>query len=243
MLPQMDVMDCHGLAVPATVMQHVVQVESARNPFAIGVVGGRLVRQPTTLAEAVATARMLEQRRYNFSLGMAQVNRYNLKRYGLDTYERAFDACPNIQAGARILAECNVRAGGDWGKSFSCYYSGNFTTGFRHGYVQRVFASMQGERNGATPMAGDVAAIPLAPGSPKPSGESHVLATSDPALSLRERRVAAPARERFTPIPNPIVPIVADPEPAATGRLRAAPLAGDLSTDADEAFADAAFVF
>ena len=143
MLPGMELMGCTGLAVPPTVMEHVVKVESSFNPYAIGVVGGRLARQPRSLAEALSTARMLEERGYNFSLGLAQVNRYNLARQGLDSYEKAFDICPNLRAGARILAECYGRSGGDWGKAFSCYYSGNFTTGYRHGYVQKVFASWQ----------------------------------------------------------------------------------------------------
>jgi type IV secretion system protein VirB1 len=154
MLPGMEMMACTDLAVPREVMQHVVRIESSFNPYAIGVVGGRLARQPRNLSEAVSTARMLESKGYNFSLGIAQVNRYNLARYGLDSYERAFQVCPNLQAGSRILAECHGRAGGDWGKAFSCYYSGNFTTGFRHGYVQKVFASWQGTATG-------VAAIPL----------------------------------------------------------------------------------
>lgn len=143
MLPGMELMGCTGLAVPPTVMEHVVKVESSFNPYAIGVVGGRLARQPRNLAEALSTARMLEDRGYNFSLGLAQVNRYNLTRQGLDSYEKAFDVCPNLQAGSRILAECYSRSGNDWGKAFSCYYSGNFTTGYRHGYVQKVFASWQ----------------------------------------------------------------------------------------------------
>lgn len=138
-----ELMTCPDLAVPREVMQHVVQVESSFNPYAIGVVGGRLARQPRNLPEAVATARMLEQRGYNFSLGLAQVNRHNLARQGLATYEQAFQACPNLRAGSRILAECHGRSGGDWGRAFSCYYSGNFVTGYRHGYVQKVFASMQ----------------------------------------------------------------------------------------------------
>ena len=142
MLPGMELMSC-PLAVPASVMHHVVRVESSYNPYAIGVVGGRLARQPRSLAEALATVRMLESRGYNFSLGLAQVNRYNLSKYGLSSYEQAFQTCPNLTAGSRILAECHGRSGGDWGKSFSCYYSGNFTTGFRHGYVQKIYASMR----------------------------------------------------------------------------------------------------
>ena len=143
LLPDMDVMGCQDLAVPLVVMQHVVNVESSSNPYAIGVVGGRLVRQPESLSEALATVRMLESRGYNFSLGLAQVNRFNLGKYGLESYEKAFQVCPNLRAGARILAECRAHAGNDWGKAFSCYYSGNFVTGYRLGYVQKVFASMR----------------------------------------------------------------------------------------------------
>ncbi|RYE70487.1 MAG: lytic transglycosylase domain-containing protein [Oxalobacteraceae bacterium] len=143
MLFGMELMSCPDLAVPLQVMQHVVRVESSHNPYAIGVVGGHLVRQPKNLSEALSTVRMLESRGFNFSLGMAQVNRYNLDKYGLDSYEKAFEVCPNLQAGSRILAECYNRSGRDWGKSFSCYYSGNFVTGYRHGYVQKIYASMQ----------------------------------------------------------------------------------------------------
>jgi type IV secretion system protein VirB1 len=149
-------MGCQNLAVPAEVMQHVVNVESSRNPYAIGVVGGQLVRQPQNLPEAVATVHMLEDQGYNYSLGVAQVNRSNFGRYGLDTFEKAFDYCPNVVAGSKILAQCYASAGKDWGKAFSCYYSGNFTTGYQHGYVQRVFDSMT--RSGATAA---VRAIPL----------------------------------------------------------------------------------
>ncbi len=156
MLPGLEMMACPEMAVSMDVMQHVINVESSRNPYAIGVVGGALVRQPKALDEALATVRMLEEKGYNFSIGLAQVNRYNLGKYGLDSYEKAFQQCPNLQAGSRILAECYKRSGGDWGKSFSCYYSGNFETGFRHGYVQKVYDSMRrGQQlasNGAAPI-------------------------------------------------------------------------------------------
>lgn len=159
MLPGLEMLACPEMAVSMDVMQHVINVESSRNPYAIGVVGGALVRQPKQLDEALATVRMLEEKGYNFSIGLAQVNRYNLVKYGLDSYEKAFQQCPNLQAASRILAECYGRSGKDWGKSFSCYYSGNFTTGFRHGYVQKVFASIARQRgnmvassNGAVPI-------------------------------------------------------------------------------------------
>lgn len=164
MLPGMEMLACPNLAVSPRVMQHIVQVESDANPFAIGVVGGRLARQPRTMEEALATARMLESKGYNFSVGIAQINRANLGRYGLDSYRKAFNACDNLAAGAQILAGCYDGAHGDWGKAFSCYYSGNFTTGFRDGYVQKVYASISRDaatRPVATTPAGEVPPIPL----------------------------------------------------------------------------------
>ena len=141
MLPGLEMLACPAMAVPMAVMQPLVAVESSGNPHAIGVVGGSLQRQPESLAEAVATARMLDRLGRNFSVGLAQVNRRNLAAQGLDSWEKAFDPCLNLQAGARILAQCRQRAGGDWGKALSCYYSGNFHTGFRQGYVRKVFAA------------------------------------------------------------------------------------------------------
>lgn len=203
MLPGLELMGCTDLAVPAEVMHHVVRVESSYNPFAIGVVGGRLARQPRSLAEAVSTSRMLEREGYNFSVGLAQVNRHNLARHGLDSHEKAFDTCPNLRAGARILAECRTRAGGDWSKAFSCYYSGNFVTGFEHGYVQKVLASWQ---------AGTQApAIPVVPRGATPSGKR----TDPPAAASRlARRVeeasgirAAEPAPRAAAVPPPSGPV------------------------------------
>lgn len=145
MLPGMEMLACPNLAVSPEVMQHIVRVESSANPFAIGVVGGQLERQPKNVAEALATVHMLDAKGYNFSVGLAQVNRANLGRYGLNSYENAFDSCANLSAGSHILADCYASAHGDWGKAFSCYYSGNFTTGFRDGYVQKVYASINQE--------------------------------------------------------------------------------------------------
>ncbi len=188
MLPGIEMMACADLAVPAEVMHHVAKVESSFNPFAIGVVGGRLARQPRSLGEALSTARMLEQEGYNFSLGIAQVNRYNLDKQGLDSYEKAFDICPNVQAGSRILAECYGRSGQDWGRAFSCYYSGNFTTGFRHGYVQKVVASWQG----AVASGAQAAAIPVIRSQPAVPRAARAAAVSA-VESLIARRVAEAA--------------------------------------------------
>lgn len=181
-------MGCQNLAVPAEVMQYVVHVESAANPFAIGVVGGQLVRQPQNLDEALATVRMLEVKGYNFSVGLAQVNRYNLGKYGLASYDEAFQACPNLAAASRILADCYASAGGDWGKSFSCYYAGDFVTGYRDGYVQKIYASIR--RNTTVGGAPGVAASPIPLTETTSTSRETMLARATPVSDTPAYRVA-----------------------------------------------------
>jgi len=173
-------------------MAAVVRVESGFNPYAIGVVGGRLERQPKTLPEAVATAEALESAGWNFSLGYAQVNRYNLSRFGL-TVRDAFDPCANLRAGSQILRECYSRAKAQPATAstdeqatlraaLSCYYSGNFTRGFLPeasgtSYVQRVLASADQP----------VPAIAVVPDAPK---------TSSSAPAVRPQAAIPPAQVR-----------------------------------------------
>jgi len=138
----------------------LVSVESAFNPWAIGVVGGALVRQPRHRAEALATARALKAAGWNFSVGLGQINVGNFDRLGL-TLDSAFEPCTNLTAMQSVLAECFGRARAPAAtataattpatsppvdqaalrQALSCYYSGNFATGFRHGYVRRVVAA------------------------------------------------------------------------------------------------------
>ena len=181
-------MGCQNLAVPAEVMQHVVHVESSANPFAIGVVGGQLVRQPKNLDEALATVQMLEAKGYNFSLGLAQVNRHNLGRYGLVSYEQAFQTCSNLLAASRILADCYASAGGDWGKSFSCYYAGDFVTGYRDGYVQKIYDSIR--RDITVDGVRSVAASPIPLAETPIAARETALVRATPAPDAPAYRVA-----------------------------------------------------
>jgi len=145
--------------VPIDTLGRIVSVESNLNPYAIGVVGGRLERQPQTLSEAVATAQMLATKGYDFSVGLMQVNQRNFARFGL-SITAAFDECHNLRIGARIYRDCLTRAGrlaDAEGKALSCYYSGNFATGYKAGYVTRVL-------NAAIAFRPNVEAVPL-PGS------------------------------------------------------------------------------
>jgi type IV secretion system protein VirB1 len=173
---------CAPLVHPETAAALVV-TESSANPHAIGVVGGSLLRQPRTRAEAFATAASLEATGWDFSVGLAQINRRNFTSLGL-TLEEAFDPCANLAAMQTLLVDCYRRSGrtsrrptaqepstaaiatdasttsslpsdaatsstnatnatgqAALRRALSCYYSGNFVTGIRHGYVARVVRS------------------------------------------------------------------------------------------------------
>ena len=139
--------------VHADTARALVSVESAFNPWAIGVVGGALLRQPRHRAEALVTARALQAGGWNFSVGLGQINVGNFKRLGL-SLDSAFEPCNNLAAMQTVLAECFDRARAPSSpvppnpngppdqaalrQALSCYYSGNFATGFRHGYVRKV---------------------------------------------------------------------------------------------------------
>ncbi|WP_244135477.1 MULTISPECIES: lytic transglycosylase domain-containing protein [Burkholderia cepacia complex] len=120
-------------------------VESGGNPYAIGVVGGHLLRQPRTKAEALATVAALEAGGWNYSMGLVQVNKFNLARYGR-TPSDMFDPCRNLSTGSAILKECYVRASQRYPENdaavraaLSCYYSGDFNRG--RSYALKVAAS------------------------------------------------------------------------------------------------------
>lgn len=139
------VLTCAPLVAQDTA-RALIQVESAGNPFAIGVVGGALVRQPASLPEALATVAALEAAGWNYSVGLGQINKRNFERYGLSP-ATAFEPCANLTAMQGILGECFSRASrrapqqAALRDAFSCYYSGNFQTGHLHGYVGKVLAA------------------------------------------------------------------------------------------------------
>lgn len=126
-------LDC-PISVPATHMSAIVRVESAGNPYAVGVVGHRLSRQPQSESEALVLLERLNEQGLNYSVGLAQVNKHNFEAFLPYDF---FNTCANLRAGSEILKACFERYG-DWQKGYSCYYSGNASTGFEHGYVAKV---------------------------------------------------------------------------------------------------------
>ena len=77
--------------VDQQLMMRVISVESSHNPYAIGVVNAHLQRQPQNLTEAKATAKFLENAGYNYSAGLAQINRSNFSRFKLN-FDNVFEA-------------------------------------------------------------------------------------------------------------------------------------------------------
>jgi len=141
--------------VKAPIEHGIIVVESSFNPFAIGVVGGALVRQPRSKAEAVATVLALKAKGYNYSMGCRQVNQANLAKYGL-TLDTVFDPLQNSIAGSAIYDDCSTRAVAKYGDgisatraALSCYCSGNFTRcqqkeGNSISYVDKVLSNTPG---------------------------------------------------------------------------------------------------
>lgn len=134
---------CAPNVAPST-LRAMATVESGLNPHAIGVVKGRLARQPKNLPEAISTVMALRQVGTKFSAGLVQIYVNNWPSYNLD-HESVFDPCSNMRAAAAILTDCYRRASVNQGdaqaalrNALSCYYSNNFVTGYQHGYVQKV---------------------------------------------------------------------------------------------------------
>lgn len=139
-------MQCATNVAPTT-LRAMAYVESGFNPHAIGVVKGRLQRQPQNLPEAISTAQSLSDQGIRFSAGLIQIYVKNWPAYNLDA-QSVFDPCANMRASAGILTNCYIRAKVNSSQpqmalrhALSCYYSNNFVTGYREGYVQKVVAA------------------------------------------------------------------------------------------------------
>lgn len=128
------------IEVPPLQMSAIVRTESSAHPFAIGVVGHFLSRQPTSQIEANNLIAQLIEGQYNYSVGIAQINQSNFKTYGLH-HGNMFDVCTNLKVGSKILKSCFDQHQ-NWQKAYSCYYSGNAVTGFKHGYVAKVISNL-----------------------------------------------------------------------------------------------------
>ncbi|MHB9541847.1 lytic transglycosylase domain-containing protein [Pseudomonas amygdali] len=147
-------MQCAPSIHPAT-LTPIVNTESSFNPYAIGVVGKVLPRQPQSLDEAVLAVKKLVAEGADFSIGLGQINR---QHFDVSRPEPVFEPCTNLRMAERELQACYVKASkadpdtqGALRKTISCYYSGNLKRGFKaeaafggSSHVQRVLANAGG---------------------------------------------------------------------------------------------------
>lgn len=179
-------LQCAPSIHPAT-LTPIVKTESSFNPWAIGVVGRALPRQPQNLDEAVTAVKALVKEGANFSIGLGQINR---QHFDVSNPQAVFDPCTNLRMAAKILEDCYARSVADGSvqqealhKAISCYYSGNPRRGFKaeaefggSSHVQRVVANAETTTVTVPALTGAVS-VPQAPpqlGSPplQPTYES-----------------------------------------------------------------------
>jgi type IV secretion system protein VirB1 len=114
-----------------------------------------------------------------------------LPKYNL-TYEQGFEPCSNLWAGSKILEGCFIRADNNQRTqqealkaAISCYYSNNFTRGFKPdvrgkpSYVEKVVASAE-EPIRVIPV---VPAIQTTKTKPQPKPEPP---TTEPPVQLKK---------------------------------------------------------
>lgn len=142
-----------ALNVEPVAVAAIMRPESNFKPHTIGINHRhmKLERQPANKEEAVSWAKWLIDHGYNIDMGLMQINSSNLKKLGLSV-ESVFDPCTNINAGTKIFVENYERAAQQYGhgqKAFqaalSAYNTGNFTKGFKNGYVYKVVANINSE--------------------------------------------------------------------------------------------------
>jgi type IV secretion system protein VirB1 len=182
-----------GSTVAPVLMQALVRTESGGQPLAIGMdrTGGG-VRQPQTLAEAVATAKKLAADGKQFSVGLAQVHVSNVRMFGM-SWEQAFDACQNLAVGQKILWNFfhRARAAGYSGvtaiwAALRGYNSGDVRATISDEYANRIFAYMS-----TAPASVQLGLLPA--GNPGVPGDSTSVptVTAVPTSPQRNPAVAA----------------------------------------------------
>lgn len=131
-------------------MMGIVKTESNFNPYAIAEIikNGSRVRvishAPRSKEEASQVIARLQKEGKNYSVGLAQINKINFGRLGVNAYD-LLDYCDNLRASQKILQECYFKYK-DVNKMLSCYYSGNPRVGFYtekggSSYVSRVHSN------------------------------------------------------------------------------------------------------
>lgn len=133
-------------SVSVSTLSALVRTESSYHPYAIAVVGGASY-YPDTLVEAKEVIKQLEATNKSYSVGLGQVNKANFSRYDVNAVS-LLDPCLNLKVSSAILSKCYESAAVKFSSqsdalsaALSCYYSGNYETGKKEGYVSRVVSN------------------------------------------------------------------------------------------------------
>lgn len=152
---------CAPNVAPET-MAALMATESSGSPYVVANVSDDTSHRFDTESEAIEFTNKLKDQGKKYSAGLMQIYVDNFNGYNVSN-ETIFDSCKNIEVGADILRGCYVRASKKekdpqiaLRKAFSCYYSGNFTRGFKEekggsSYVQRVESKVNNSKSFAVP--------------------------------------------------------------------------------------------
>jgi type IV secretion system protein VirB1 len=209
-------MQCAPSIHPAT-LTPIVKTESSFNPWAIGVVGKPLPRQPQSLDEAVTAVKALVEKGADFSIGLGQINR---QHFDVGKPEQVFDPCTNLRMTAVVLQACYSKASKSepdqqaaLQQAISCYYSGNLKRGFAPerqfggtSHVQRVLANADGPTITVPALqSGAERNAPMAPAIPAnavpPTYQSWDVLRQYPHYEPAPASPAAPATPQEKPTP------------------------------------------
>lgn len=202
--------------VHISTLSAVVRHESAFNPLAIGVNAKphRSIR-PKSKEEAVEAVRELMAKGVDFDVGYGQINVRNWKWLGV-TPESIFDPCVNLASAQRVLVNCYQRAAKLHGPgqnalyaAFSCYNTGNLTSGFTNGYVGKVIAGAGLAVPAIVKDAGAIAHAERKAGSspaPKPSKPDAFQAPRRDAFGTRRNDAFTPQTDAVFGRPVPTLP-------------------------------------
>lgn len=132
--------------VDVSTLSALVNTESSLHPFAIAVVNGPSY-YPKTIDEAQKLIDKLDKTDKSYSVGLGQINRSNFKKFGTNGHD-LLEPCLNLSTSAKVLSACYKGAYKKFKTpnlaleaALSCYYSGNYETGKKAGYVSKVVAN------------------------------------------------------------------------------------------------------
>lgn len=141
-----------GEGVHPDTLHTIAKTESALNPYVIANVTDEESYYLNSKEEAISKANDLKEAGKRYSAGLMQIYSLNFEAYDLNN-SNVFDYCTNISAGAQILKKCYLKASSEYpdersdfnlDNAMSCYYSGNFSRGFKKdeginsSYVERI---------------------------------------------------------------------------------------------------------